>query len=143
MPLTPCDLVVPTHLFGPRAQVRRKWQRITTRALKDRTWKHALADMDYFSLAERQEDIITDLAGGWVSAGPGDFWHLCFIHDLLCRHKVGVPRDYQPLICALNWDGLRYPWFLLGAFCSQGAGHPAPEEERRRFAVHALHAIME
>jgi len=141
MMLSPSDLLVPKPLFGTYVNVKRNWQRITRRALKEGTWKNVLEDMDYLTLEERPEDILINHPARF--RGPGEFWQMCVVHDLIISMKLEPPENHTSRICALNWDGLRYPWFVLSAFCSQGAGLPAGEAERKRFALHALPIVME
>jgi hypothetical protein len=97
MKLLPSDLLVPKPLLGDYPKVRRVWSRVTNRAMRDGTWKHALADMDYLSLAESPEDIVMDNPGRY--RGRGDAWQLCVVHDLLVRYDLGSPEE-RPLCVA-------------------------------------------
>jgi len=80
------DLIIPEPLFGHYGKVRRRWQRITTLAMVDGSWRNALADVDYLTLTERTEDIVTDNPARF--RGEGELRQLCVVHDLLFRHSV-------------------------------------------------------
>jgi hypothetical protein len=133
------DLIVPKALFGMAKDVRRRWRSVTNRAYRDRTWKHVLEDMEFVSLKEYPEEMAMNLWGPYRSITES--WQLFIVHDQLFMHdtETGATEDR----CPLNWDGLKYPWFVLSALCSQGAGHPALQDERRRFATHTLGIVLQ
>lgn len=129
-------MLVPKILFGNYVNVRRSWLRVTKHAMKDGTWKNALEDMDYLTLQERPEDILINLPARYQ--GPGEFWQLCVVHDLIFSMDVESGAK-----SSLMRDGLKHPWFLLSAFCSQGASLPGSEDERKRCARQTLPIVME
>lgn len=141
MAYLPSDLILPEALFGSYAQVMRAWRPIFRRALRDRTWKRALQDVAYLTLEERPEDLVTNFPARYRP--EGDAWQLCIVHDLVFKAKLESVEASNAAHRALNWDGLKYPWYLLCGLCSQGFTHPGPAQERKRFAINALDAILE
>jgi hypothetical protein len=144
------SLGVPSALYGTHQEVRRRWSRITGRAIAARSWALALHDVDYLDLASSDAHIAVGDSSGTM--GNGSCFRPYIVHDLLLteadRKAARSKRRtdfFFPSVRALHIEGTGMFWFVLSCVCSRSgaANFPGSASESKAFAESMVQSLLQ